>query len=88
MRMRKFAGMMDGAGLPFGEDFYAGLEILAAGRRSCEIVFRSDNGAKTVIRDRIVGVNAVEGWVRTGNGLQIGLDRLIEVDGIKPSNVG
>ena len=67
--------------------FYEELEILVSLRRPCEIVFRSENGARTVIRDRIENLYAREGreWLRTGAGVDICLDRLEEVDGRLPS---
>lgn len=62
------------------------LELLASMQRSVEIVFRSENGARTVIRDRIAGLFVQEGLecIRTGGGLVIGVDRLEEVDGLRP----
>ena len=59
------------------------LEMLATLNRPCEIVFRSGNGARTVIRDRIAGIDAREGreWLVTASGLVIGLGKLVEVDG-------
>ena len=65
--------------------FYDELENLALQRRSVEIVFRGENGARTVVRDRI-GLFVLEGreCLRTGAGLVIGLEQLLEVDGKRP----
>ena len=69
-------------------EFYAELEALAAVHRSVEIIFRSGEGGRSIIRDRIAGLYTLEGreWLRTGSGLVIGLDKLIQVDGKIPSN--
>ncbi len=67
--------------------FYEELEMLVTLHRPCEIVFRSENGARTVIRDRIATLYGREGreWLRTGAGLDICLDSLEQVDGRLPS---
>jgi hypothetical protein len=73
--------------------FYEGLELLASLHRPVNIVFRSENGARTIIRDRIASLFVQEGQegqegqecLRTDGGLVIGLDRLEEVDGLGPS---
>ncbi|MDP4151253.1 MAG: hypothetical protein Q8937_20545 [Bacteroidota bacterium] len=66
--------------------FIEELEMLATLNRPCEIIFRSGNDARTVIRDRIAAVDAREGreWLVTGSGLVIGLAKLVEVDGKRP----
>jgi|HubBroStandDraft_2_1064218.scaffolds.fasta_scaffold2018179_1 hypothetical protein len=76
--------MPDDPVFPSPGDFYSELEVLKASRKPCEIIFRSENGARTVIRDRIVGQFAVEGqeWIRTGSGMDIPLDKVEQVDGI------
>lgn len=63
------------------------LEMLVALHRSCELVFRGDGGARTVVRDRIGAVYSREGrkWLRTAGGLEIGLDQLDHVNGIRIS---
>ncbi len=68
-------------------DFYGELEMLALSHRPCEIVFRSGNGGRTVIRDRIAGLYVLEGreCLKTAAGLEIDLNRLEEVDGIRPA---
>ena len=67
--------------------FYEELELLVLLRKACEIVFRSGNGARTVIRDRISSLSDQEGreWLQTASGLQIPLDCLEQVDGRQPS---
>ncbi len=69
-------------GIPFREE----LESLAASHRPVGIVFRSANGARTVVRDRVEGLLVREGreCLRTGGGLVIGLDQLEEIDGLRP----
>ena len=73
-------------GHPVDPGFCEELEGLAALNRSCEIIFRSGNGARTVIRDRIAGLDAREGkeWLVTATGLVIPLANLEEVDGKRP----
>jgi hypothetical protein len=77
---------MESGRKPTDIHFYGELEMLASLHRSCEIVYRSENGGRTVIRDRIAGLTVLEGreCLRTAAGLVIGLDRLEEVDGIRP----
>ena len=67
--------------------FVEELETLSALHRSCEIVYRSVNGGRTVIRDRIAGLFREEGeeWLRTAGGLVISLAALEQVDGMIPS---
>jgi hypothetical protein len=79
--------MVDKAISPFPGRFHDELEALKASRKPCEIVFRSENGARTVIRDRIAGLFTREDreWLRTGSGIEIGLDKLEQVDGLIPS---
>jgi hypothetical protein len=73
---------------PVSRDFFEALELLADLRKPCEIVFRSENGARTVIRDKITALYDREGreWLRTGSGMEIGLDKVEQVDGKMPSN--
>lgn len=63
--------------------------MLVSLHRPCEIVFRSENGGRTVIRDRIAGLYVLEGreCLKTAAGLVIPLDRLEEVDGIRPAGL-
>jgi hypothetical protein len=75
--------MQEHKDIPFHEQ----LELLAVMRRPVEIVFRSENEARTVIRDRIEGLFVHESreCIRTGGGLAIALDRLEAVDGRRAS---
>jgi hypothetical protein len=77
---------MDKDNGPVDPRFVEELEMLATLNRPCEIIFRSGNGARTVIRDRIAAVDAREGraWLVTASGLVIGLAKLLEVDGKAP----
>jgi hypothetical protein len=77
---------MDNENGPVDPRFVEELEMLATLNRPCEIIFRSGNGARTVIRDRIAAVDAREGraWLVTASGLVIGLANLLEVDGKAP----
>jgi hypothetical protein len=72
--------------------FLEELEKLSARHRSCEIIYRAENGGRTVIRDRITEIQAETGpgeaetpWLRTASGLVIPLDALEHVDGKTPS---
>jgi Rho-binding antiterminator len=70
---------------PVNCDFYDELETLATIKKDSEIVFRADNEAKSVIRGRIVDLyirDKVE-YMKLNNGLEIRLDRIIEIDGKK-----
>jgi hypothetical protein len=77
---------MDNENAMVDPGFVEELEMLAAMSRSCEIIYRSGNDARTVIRDRIAAVDAREGrnWLVTGSGQVIGLVKLLEVDGKRP----
>jgi hypothetical protein len=79
---------MDNKQKPVTDDFYEELETAAALGKPCEIVFRSENGSRTVIRDRIATVYTGEdrAFLKTGSGLEISLDKLIQVDGKPNSN--
>ena len=70
---------------PVNCDFYDELEALATLKKESEIVFRADNEAKSVIRGRILDLytrDRVE-YMKLNNGLEIRLDRIIEIDGKK-----
>jgi hypothetical protein len=77
---------MENENVPIDPRFVEELEMLAAMNRPCEIIFRSGNDARTVIRDRIAAVDAREGraWLVTASGLVVGLAKLLEVDGKRP----
>lgn len=68
-----------------GRDFHGELEVLAGLRRECGIVYRAGNGGRAVIRDRIEDLYEEGGkmWIRTGAGLLIGVEDLIEVNGMQ-----
>jgi hypothetical protein len=85
--MPNFAIMKD-ASKPAPSRWIEELEALSSLHRSCEIVYRAGNGGRAVIRDRIGGLYQEGGteWLRTGSGLAIPLDRLLEVDGKSPSH--
>jgi len=74
--------------MPAQYDFLEELEILADQRKSCEIIFRNENGARTVVRDRITGIYDREGkiLIYTASGLEINLNNMLQVDGKTPSN--
>jgi Rho-binding antiterminator len=70
---------------PVNCDFYDELEALATLKKDSEIVFRADNEAKSVIHGRIANLyirDRVE-YMKLNNGLEIRLDRIIEIDGKK-----
>ncbi|MHA4811276.1 hypothetical protein ACX0G9_24455 [Flavitalea flava] len=73
---------------PFSGSFYEELEMLVLSKKSCEIIFYSENGGRTVIRDKIAGLYADgdKETLKTGSGLIIGLEKLVQVDGMIPSN--
>jgi len=68
-----------------GRDFHGELEVLAGLRRECGIVYRAGDGGKAVIRDRIEDLYEEGGktWIRTGAGLVIGVEDIIEVNGVR-----
>jgi Rho-binding antiterminator len=70
---------------PVNCDFYDELEALATLKKESEIVFRADNEAKSIIRGRILDLytrDRVE-YMKLNNGLEIRLDRIIEINGKK-----
>lgn len=74
--------------IPINCDFYDELESLATMKRSCQIVFRHENGAVSTIRGVILDLytrNKIE-YLKMDSGLEIRLDKLIEADGKKPQN--
>ncbi|HEX9508866.1 MAG TPA: hypothetical protein VF939_00175 [Puia sp.] len=78
---------MDKAGSSDFEGLYEELAMLAGLHRSCELIFRSESGGRSVIRDRVERVYTREGreWLRTAGGLEIGLDQLEQMNGIQIS---
>jgi hypothetical protein len=74
---------MDERSTPVDGRFHDWLETLAALHRTCEVIYRSGNGGRTVIRDRIQRLYGKEGreWLQMASGLAIGVDQLIKVDG-------
>lgn len=68
--------------------FYDELEALAISHKQCEIVFWNENGGKTITRDSIFNLNIREGveYLKTGKGLKLRLDKLVQVDGKMPYN--
>jgi hypothetical protein len=78
---------MDKKELPVSARFFEELEMLSALHKSCEIIYRSENGGRTVTRDRIAVLYREGGvdWLRTGSGLLIRLQALEQVDGMTAS---
>lgn len=76
---------MEKTSLSSGRGFHEELEVLAGLRRECGIVYRAVDGGKAVIRDRIEDLYEEEGkeWIRTRAGLVIGVEDLIEVNGMQ-----
>jgi hypothetical protein len=72
---------------PLPEGFLEELETIAALRRPCELVFTGDNGGRAVLRDYIATlyIESGRGWLKTGGGIEIRLERLVQVDGMIPS---
>ncbi len=70
---------------PINCDFYDELEALATLKRKCDIIFRSEDGGTIVIKGRIVDLFTKEKveFMKLESGLEIRLDKLIEVDGKK-----
>jgi Rho-binding antiterminator len=68
---------------PISCDFHDELESLAVMRRRCEIVYRDISGEPITVEDCIEDVYAKnkEEFLKLKSGLEIRLDRLIEVDG-------
>lgn len=72
---------------PLPEGFLEELETLAALKRPCELVFTAENGGRAVLRDYIATLYIEEGRgsLKTGGGIEIALDQLVQVDGMIPS---
>jgi Rho-binding antiterminator len=68
---------------PVNCDFYDELEALATFKRDCEIIFRADNDAKSIIRGKILDLYTREQveYMKLDNDLEIRLDQIIEIDG-------
>jgi Rho-binding antiterminator len=74
--------------IPINCNFYDELEALATMKRTCRIVFRHENGAVSAVQAVILDlfiINKVE-YMKLDSGLEIRLDKLIEVDGKLPGN--
>ena len=71
---------------PVNCNFYDDLETLATLHKKCEIIFWSDNGAKSVLYDQILDLYARDGieYLKLSSGLEIRLDKLVEIDGKRP----
>jgi len=67
-------------------NFQEHLEWLALRHQSVDIIFRAENGARTVLRDRITGLfeRAGEDFLRTASGMEISVSSLIEAGGMSP----
>ena len=72
---------------PVSCDFYDELEALATLKKSCDIIFMNDGG-KSQIRARIADLYTREKveYLKTASGLEIRLDKLLQVDGKIASN--
>lgn len=68
---------------PISCDFHDELEALAVRRRKCEITYRDISGNPVTVEDCIEDIYArdKEEFLKLKSGLEIRLDRLIEVDG-------
>ncbi|HXB92930.1 MAG TPA: hypothetical protein VNU72_11600 [Puia sp.] len=62
------------------------VEELIVQHRSCEIVYRAQEGGRVIVRDRIMRLYEENGRarIRTAGGLEIDLDHLIGIDGKTP----
>jgi Rho-binding antiterminator len=71
---------------PVNCDFYDELEALATKHKSVEMIF-NNNGAKSVIKATISDLYTREKveYLKTNSGLEIRLDKLVEVDGKQAS---
>jgi Rho-binding antiterminator len=72
---------------PVSCDFYDELEALATMKKSCDIIF-INNESRSKIRASIADLytrDKVE-YMKTSSGLEIRLDKLVEVDGKIASN--
>ena len=70
---------------PINCDFYDELEALSTLKKNSEIIFRAENGGKSILRGRIADLytrDHIE-YMKLDSGLEIKLDTLIEVDGKK-----
>lgn len=80
-------GPLQGDSDPLPEGFLEELETLAALKRPCELVFTAENGGRVVLRDYIAAlyIEGSGGWLKTGGGIEIGLEKLALVNGMIPS---
>lgn len=72
---------------PINCNFYDELEALATMKRTCRIIFRHEEGGTSTITGRISDLYIREKaeYLRLDNGMEIRLDRLLEVDGKRPA---
>jgi Rho-binding antiterminator len=73
---------------PIDCNFYDELEALAVKRKTCDIIFMNEGGKaniRTAIEDIFTRDHAE--YLKTSSGLEIRLDRLIQVDGKMAGNV-
>jgi Rho-binding antiterminator len=72
---------------PVSCDFYDELEALATQRKDCDIIF-INNESRSKIRAGIADLYTREKveYMKTSSGLEIRLDKLVEVDGKIASN--
>ena len=74
--------------IPINCNFYDELEALATMKKTCQIIFRHENGGISTIRGVIFDLytrNKIE-YLTLDSGLEIRLDKLMEVDGKIPGN--
>ncbi len=71
---------------PVNCDFYDELEALATQKKNCAIRFKGDNEGISSIQAKIADLYTHEHieYMKTDSGLEIRLDKLVEVDGKKP----
>jgi Rho-binding antiterminator len=71
---------------PVNCDFYDELEALATLKKDCEIKFKGDNDGISSIKGKIADLYTHEHieYMKTDTGLEIRLDKLVEVDGKRP----
>ncbi|MFN2458206.1 MAG: hypothetical protein ABR502_08405 [Chitinophagaceae bacterium] len=73
---------------PVNCDFYDELEALATMNKTCDIKFKGDNEAISSLRGRIADLYTEEHveYLKTDSGVEIRLDKLVEVDGKKSAD--
>ena len=71
------------------EKFIEYLEEIVDLKKTCSIMFKSENGGVAAIQTRLYDINLDErdGYIKTAEGLKICISQLVEVNGRVAQNI-